>query len=39
VGRDKFAPEDIPAIFSARDRRKAGQTAPARGLFLEKVEY
>lgn len=39
VGRGKIAPEDIPAIFLAKDRRQAGQTAPARGLFLEEVEY
>lgn len=39
VGRGKIHYKDIPAIFEARDRRKAGQTAPAKGLTLEKVEY
>jgi tRNA pseudouridine38-40 synthase len=39
VGRGKIAADEIPAIFAARDRRKAGQTAPAKGLTLVKVEY
>jgi len=39
VGRGKINHKDIPLIFEARDRRKAGQTAPAKGLTLEKVEY
>ena len=39
VGRGKIDVKDLPAIFEARDRRKAGQTAPARGLTLAKVEY
>jgi len=39
VGRGKLAPGDIPAIFAARDRRRAGQTAPAKGLLLRRVKY
>lgn len=39
VGRGKIRPEDIPAIFAARDRRQAGQTAPAKGLTLARVDY
>lgn len=39
VGRGKIAAGDIPAIFAAKDRRRAGQTAPAKGLTLVKVEY
>ncbi len=39
VGRGKIDIKDIPVIFGAKDRRKAGQTAPARGLTLAKVEY
>ena len=39
VGRGKIDLKDIPAIFAAKDRRKAGQTAPARGLILAKVDY
>lgn len=31
--------EQIPEIFAAKDRRVAGIAAPARGLFLAKVEY
>ncbi len=32
-------PEEFGAILNARDRARAGTTAPARGLFLERVEY
>jgi tRNA pseudouridine38-40 synthase len=39
IGRGKIEPRDLPAIFSARDRRRAGQTAPPGGLTLEKVDY
>jgi tRNA pseudouridine38-40 synthase len=39
VGRGKLKPGDIPTIFDARDRRNAGQTAPARGLTLTRVIY
>lgn len=39
VGRGKLKPKDIPAIFEAKDRRAAGQTAPAKGLTLARVEY
>jgi tRNA pseudouridine38-40 synthase len=39
VGRGKLNSKDIPAIFEARDRRAAGQTAPAKGLTLARVEY
>jgi tRNA pseudouridine38-40 synthase len=39
VGLGRIAPEDIPGIINARDRRRAGRTAPARGLYLVKVLY
>jgi tRNA pseudouridine38-40 synthase len=39
VGRGRLAPEDIPALFEARDRSRAGATAPPQGLYLVKVEY
>ena len=39
VGRGKIRPESVPDIFAAKDRRRAGQTAPAKGLTLVKVEY
>ena len=39
VGRDYTSVEAIPEILASRDRRKSGQTAPAKGLFLEKIYY
>lgn len=39
VAAGKIDPLQIPQIVAARDRRKAGQTAPARGLFLMEVVY
>jgi tRNA pseudouridine38-40 synthase len=39
VGRGHTRPEAIPSILRARDRRAAGPTAPARGLFLASVDY
>ncbi len=39
VGRKRWKPEDMEKILSSKDRRLAGQTAPARGLFLEKINY
>ncbi len=39
VGRGKIAVQDIPDIFAAKDRRRAGQAAPARGLTLVEVAY
>lgn len=35
----KIQPEDIPEILSSGDRSRAGQTAPAHGLYLVKVCY
>jgi tRNA pseudouridine38-40 synthase len=39
VGNGKLPPENIPAILEARNRSKAGATAPARGLCLVRVDY
>lgn len=39
VGRGKIAPREIPAIFAAHDRRRAGRTAPPQGLTLLQVDY
>ncbi len=39
VGEGKIAEEDVSRILEARDRRVAGRTAPARGLFLVWVRY
>ncbi|MBI4398049.1 MAG: tRNA pseudouridine(38-40) synthase TruA [Candidatus Omnitrophica bacterium] len=38
VGEGKLS-GDMSALFQARDRRKAGPTAPAKGLFLVRVKY
>lgn len=39
AGLHKRTPDSIPALLASRDRRQAGQTLPAKGLFLEDVEY
>jgi len=39
VGRRAMEAEELVRILSARNRREAGPTAPARGLFLHRVEY
>jgi tRNA pseudouridine38-40 synthase len=39
IGAGKISPQQIPSIFSARDRRKSGRAAPAQGLFLVEVKY
>jgi len=39
VGRGKMLPQDVLDILKSRDRDSAGPTAPARGLFLEKIIY
>ncbi len=39
VQQGKFSPEDIPGIIAAKDRKAAGPTAPACGLYLNRVFY
>ena len=39
VGQRKTSSEEFLEIFQARDRRRAGMTAPAHGLFLVAVTY
>ena len=39
VAEGKFTPEDIPEIIASVDRKRAGQTAPPEGLYLNKVYY
>ena len=39
AGRNKLPPSRVKEILDARDRRLAGKTAPACGLFLEEIYY
>ena len=39
VGTGRIRVESISGILAAGDRRKAGRTAPAKGLFLKWIEY
>ena len=39
AGKGKIKPADIGRIIESRDRRCAGPTAPAQGLFLESIIY
>ncbi|TAL10262.1 MAG: tRNA pseudouridine(38-40) synthase TruA [Nitrospirae bacterium] len=39
VGRGKLQAGEIAGILAAKDRTKAGPTAPAHGLYLVKVDY
>jgi len=39
VGKGSIAPFAVPEVLEARDRRAAGPTAPAEGLYLVEVEY
>jgi len=39
IGKGKYPPEKIEEILGSMDRRNAGPTAPACGLFLEKISY
>ncbi len=39
IGRGRFAPGRVDEILASGDRRRAGPTAPARGLCLERIEY
>ena len=39
IGQEKRVADSMVAILAAKDRKAAGQTAPACGLFLEQVDY
>ena len=39
VARGNLLPTDIEAVTESRDRRRAGATAPAHGLYLNRVSY
>jgi tRNA pseudouridine38-40 synthase len=39
VGKGRFPPQWIDEVLDARDRRQAGMTAPACGLYLMRVDY
>lgn len=39
VGRGKISPEEVKTILEAKDRTKASISAPACGLYLNKVRY
>ena len=39
VGLDKIKPEEIPEIIESKDRKRAGRTLPAHGLYLVEVNY
>lgn len=39
VGAGRLAPESVTDILQSRDRDRAGPTLPAKGLFLQSVDY
>lgn len=39
IGQGKIVLENLPAILESRDRKLAGITAPAHGLYLNKIFY
>ena len=39
IGRGRISQDKMKEILEAKDRRVAGKTAPACGLFLEKIRY
>ncbi len=39
VGRGKISSEEFQTILQSKDRKRAGPTAPAHGLFLKEVKY
>ena len=39
IGRGKMTKEQLEDIIAAKDRCKAGHSAPAEGLFLVEIKY
>ncbi|MFP4471272.1 MAG: tRNA pseudouridine(38-40) synthase TruA [Bacteroidales bacterium] len=39
IGRGKIDQEELSRIIESMDRSRAGMSAPAKGLFLEKIDY
>lgn len=39
VNEGKLVPDDIPAVIDSRDRKNAGITVPAHGLYLNRVVF
>jgi len=39
LGEQKITLEDLKTIIESKDRKKAGKSAPAEGLFLTRIEY
>ncbi len=39
VGTGEWEPEHVKEVLEARNRKEAGQTAPAKGLTLVGIEY
>lgn len=39
AGQHKFDPAAVPALLAGKDRRAAGPTLPAKGLFLQDIQY
>lgn len=39
VGRAKLSPNEVCEVMKSKDRKRAGMTAPAKGLFLKDVLY
>jgi tRNA pseudouridine38-40 synthase len=39
LGRSKINLEDLTKIIESKNRSNAGESVPAKGLFLERIEY
>jgi len=39
IGQGRYRPEEVKEMLAARDRRRAGGTAPAQGLYLQWIRF